>query len=76
MLVKGGVLYVAIDDPIKTFVADEEMRSLALQLYRDGRWSDPQQYPPDLTLRRRAYIAAYRLNQIRKFYRYLGRPGG
>lgn len=61
---------------IKTFVADEEMRSLALQLYRDGRWSDPQQYPPDLTLRRRAYIAAYRLNQIRKFYRYLGRPGG
>lgn len=61
---------------IKTFVHDQQMRAKALELYRRGAWSDPQYYPPDLTWRRRAYITAYRINQIRKFHHHLGRRRG
>lgn len=59
---------------IKTFVRDRVLRDKALALFAAGRWSDPQLYRPDLSLKRRAYLAAYGLNQIKKFYRYLGRP--
>lgn len=59
---------------IKTFVRDRALRDRALALFAAGRWSDPQLYRPDLSLKRRAYLAAYGLNQIKKFYRYLGRP--
>ncbi|MEI2826602.1 MAG: carboxylate--amine ligase [Dermatophilaceae bacterium] len=59
---------------IKTFVRDRALRDKALALFAAGRWSDPQLYRPDLSLKRRAYLAAYGLNQIKKFYRYLGRP--
>lgn len=59
---------------IKTFVRDRALRDKALALFAAGRWSDPQLYPPDLSLKRRAYLAAYGLNQVKKFYRYLGRP--
>ena len=59
---------------IKTFVRDRVLRDKALALFAAGRWSDPQLYRPDLSLKRRAYLAAYGLNQVKKFYRYLGRP--
>ena len=59
---------------IKTFVRDRALRDKALALFAAGRWSDPQLYRPDLSLKRRAYLAAYGLNQVKKFYRYLGRP--
>ena len=59
---------------IKNFVRDRALRDKALALFAAGRWSDPQLYRPDLSLKRRAYLAAYGLNQIKKFYRYLGRP--
>ncbi|MBK8868295.1 MAG: carboxylate--amine ligase [Dermatophilaceae bacterium] len=59
---------------IKTFVRDPQLRAKALALFKAGRWSDPQLYKPDLSLKRRAYLAAYGLNQVKKFYRYLGRP--
>ncbi len=58
---------------ISRYVADDAMRERAMGLFREGRWSDPQVYAPDLTLKRRAYNAAYHLNQVRKFHRYLGR---
>ncbi len=59
---------------IKTFVADRALRDKALALFKSGRWSNPQVYAADLSLKRRAYLAAYGANQIRKFYKYLGRP--
>lgn len=59
---------------IKTFVRDPALRAKALSLFRSGAWSDPQRYAADLSLKRRAYLAAYGLNQVRKFYRYLGKP--
>ncbi len=59
---------------IKTFVADRELRAKALRLFAEGRWSNPQVYAADLSPRRRAYLAAYALNQVKKFYRYLGKP--
>ncbi len=58
---------------IKTFVADDEMRTRALNLFRRGKWSDPQIYRPDLTVKRRVYNALYHLNQIRKFHKYMKR---
>jgi D-aspartate ligase len=58
---------------VKNFVADDEMRARALRLFDEGRWSDPQVYPPDLTLKRRAYNFAYHLNQIKKFHTYMER---
>lgn len=60
---------------IKTFVADREMRARALDLFKRGKWSDPQVYGPDLTLKRRFYNALYHLNQVRKFRKYMKRPG-
>jgi D-aspartate ligase len=58
---------------ISRYVADDAMRDRALRLFREGRWSDPQSYPPDLTLKRRLYNFAYHVNQARKFHTYLGR---
>ncbi len=58
---------------IKHFVADDAQRERALGLIAARRWSDPQVYAPDLTLKRRAYNFAYHINQIRKFTKYLGR---
>lgn len=58
---------------INHFVTDEQMRAQARDLIRSGRWSDPQIYGPDLTLKRRAYNFAYHMNQIRKFHKYMGR---
>ena len=55
---------------ITTYVKHTGLRAKALQLYRTGRWSDPQRYAADLTLARRLYLAAYAVNQIRKFRRH------
>ena len=59
---------------IKTFVRDRALRDRALALFAAGRWSDPQLYRPDLSLKRRAYLAAYGRSQIKKCYRYRGLP--
>lgn len=55
---------------ITTYVKHTGLRAKALELYRTGRWSDPQRYAADLTLARRLYLAAYAVNQIRKFRRH------
>lgn len=60
---------------IKTFVSDDAMRGKALNLFKTGAWTDPQDYRPDLTPQRRVYNALYRANQIRKFHKYLGTRG-
>lgn len=58
---------------LSRFIADDELRSRALSLIAQGKWSDPQVYAPDLTLKRRAYNFAYHVNQARKFHKYMGR---
>ena len=55
---------------IKKFVHDDEMRARALRLWKQGKWSNPIIYAPDMTLKRRLYVAAYELNQIKKFNTY------
>ncbi|MCL2509299.1 MAG: ATP-grasp domain-containing protein [Oscillospiraceae bacterium] len=55
---------------IKKFVGDAELRDRALRLIKEEKWSNPLIYGPDMTLKRRAYVAAYELNQIRKFEKY------
>ncbi len=55
---------------IKKFVADKELRARALRLFKEGKWSNPIICKPDMTLKRYAYVAAYELNQIKKFNKY------
>ena len=55
---------------IKKFVHDDEMRARAMRLFKEGKWSNPIIYKPDMTLKRWAYVAAYELNQIKKFNTY------
>ena len=55
---------------IKKFVKDPELRARALRLYKQGKWSNPIIYKPDMTTKRRLYVAAYELNQIKKFNKY------
>ena len=55
---------------IKKFVKDPELRAKALRLYKQGKWSNPIIYKPDMTTQRRLYVAAYELNQIKKFNKY------
>ncbi|HMM96083.1 carboxylate--amine ligase [Phycicoccus sp.] len=52
---------------VKKYVLDDALRDKALELMRTGRASDPNVYPPDLTLKRRVYNALYHLNHVRKF---------
>ena len=52
---------------IKKYVQDPVLRDKALALMKAGRSSDPNVYPPDLTIKRRAYNLAYHVNQVRKF---------
>jgi len=55
---------------IKNFVGDQELRARALRLMKEKKWSNPLVYAPDMTLKRRAYVAAYGLNQIKKFRQF------
>lgn len=55
---------------IKKYVRDEELKARAMRLFKEGKWSNPIIYKPDMTLKRRAYAAAYGLNQIKKFSKY------
>lgn len=55
---------------IKKFVADDELRSRALRLFKEGKWSNPIIFKPDMTLKRHLYVAAYEFNQIKKFNKY------
>ncbi|MCR4615362.1 MAG: ATP-grasp domain-containing protein [Clostridiales bacterium] len=55
---------------IKKFVRDKELRDRALKLFRNGEWSNPIIFKPDMTLKRWLYVAAYEINQIKKFNKY------
>lgn len=58
---------------IKKYVRDEELKARAMRLYKEGKWSNPIIYKPDMTPKRWAYVAAYELNQIKKFNEYYPR---
>jgi len=55
---------------IKKFVADKELRARAMRLFKEGKWSNPIIFKPDMTAKRYAYVAGYEFNQIRKFNKY------
>ncbi len=49
------------------YVTDPAVRARVVALVRAGGVEDPLRYRPERDLRRRAYVAAARLNQVRKF---------
>ena len=55
---------------IKKFVHDKALRDRAMRLYRKGEVSNPIVFKPDMTFKRRLYVLAYSLNQIKKFNKY------
>lgn len=55
---------------IREFVHDDALRARALRLMATGRWSHPLIYAPDMSLRRRAFIAASAVQHWRSFRRY------
>lgn len=56
------------------YVLDPALNARVRTLVRAGDWVHPLRYRGDGSLRRRAYVAAALLNQVRKFRTYYPRP--
>ena len=60
---------------VKRTVEDEALRAQVLKMYRSGKAHSPHDYAPD-SLQHKLWAALMRMNQIKKFKRYVWDTGG